>query len=124
MKTRRLSSLTKALLAAVLVVLPVTARAQDTDRTDASMTNTPLPTYVIRGARVVTVSGADIENATVVISNGRIGAVGAGVTVPSGAQEIDGRGLTVYPGMIDLGTNMGLNEGPTGAPGTMDTQEL
>jgi imidazolonepropionase-like amidohydrolase len=126
MKTTRLNAVTSAALAFALLALPLArpARAQDTDRTDASMTNTPAPTYVIRNARIVTVSGADIENGTVVISGGRITAVGATVTVPTGAQEIDARGLTVYPGMIDLGTNMGLAEVPTGAPGTMDTQEL
>jgi imidazolonepropionase-like amidohydrolase len=111
---------------AILVSVPLAqqARAQDTDRTDAQMTNTPAPTYVIRNARIVTVSGADIENGTIVISGGRITAVGASVSVPAGAQEIDARGLTVYPGMIDLGTNMGLVEVGTGAPGTVDTQEL
>lgn len=102
---------------------PLFARAQDPVRPDANMTDTPAPTYVIRGARVVTVSGADIENATVVISNGRIAAVGAGVTAPSGAQEIDGRGLAVYPGMIDLGTNMGLTE-VSSVGATNDTNEL
>ena len=106
------------------LVVSATAIAQDTDRIDARLTNTPLPTYVIRNARIVTVSGADIENGTLVISNGRIAAVGANATAPAGAQEIDGRGLIVYPGMIDLATNMGLAEVPTGAPGTMDTQEL
>jgi imidazolonepropionase-like amidohydrolase len=124
MKTLRLSSLTSALLAAVLCLLPCVTRAQDTDRTDPSMTNTPLPTYVIRGARVITVSGADIENATVVITGGRISAVGAGVSAPAGAQVIDGSGLWVYPGMIDAGTNMGLAEVSSGAPGTIDTAEL
>ena len=124
MKTRQNSSFTSALLAAVLCLLPLSTSAQDTDRTDASMTNTPLPTYVIRGARVVTVSGADIENATVVITGGRISAVGASVSAPSGAQVIDAAGLTVYPGMIDLGTNMGLTEVSSGAPGTIDTAEL
>ncbi len=127
MKTLRLSSLNGALLAAALCLLPTStlvARAQDTDRTDASMTNTPLPTYVIRGARVVTVSGADIENATIVISNGRISAVGANVSAPAGAQTIDAAGLWVYPGMIDAGTNMGLTEISSGAPGTNDTNEL
>ena len=99
-------------------------RAQDPMRPDPSMTDTPAPTYVIRNARVVTVSGADIEDATVVISNGRIASVGASATAsPAGAQEIDGRGLTVYPGMIDLGTNMGLGEiSSVGA--TQDTSEL
>lgn len=127
MKTPRLSSFTGTLLAAALCLLPtsfIVARAQDTDRTDASTTNTPLPTYVIRGARVVTVSGAEIENATVVISNGRISAVGANVSAPAGAQVIDGAGLWVYPGMIDAGTSMGLAEVSSGAPGTIDTAEL
>ena len=124
MKTPRLSSFTGALLAAVLCLLPLSAHAQDTDRTDASMTNTPLPTYVIRGARVVTVSGAEIENATVVVTGGRISAVGANVNAPSGAQVIDASGLWVYPGMIDVGTNMGLTEVSSGAPGTIDTAEL
>jgi imidazolonepropionase-like amidohydrolase len=127
MKTPRLSSLTAAALAAALSLLPLgskVARAQDTDRTDASMTNTPLPTYVIRGARVVTVSGADIENATVVISDGRISAVGANAPAPAGAQTIDASGLWLYPGMIDAGTSMGLAEVSSGAPGTLDTAEL
>ena len=106
------------------LVVSATAVGQDTDRIDPQLTNTPLPTYVIRNARIVTVSGADIENGTLVISNGRIAAVGANATAPAGAQEIDGRGLIVYPGMIDLATNMGLAEVPAGAPGTMDTQEL
>lgn len=112
-----------ALFAAVMLVSS-DARAQDTDRTDAQMTNTPLPTYVIRNARIVTVSGAEIEGGSLVISQGRIAAVGSSVNAPAGAQEIDARGLSVYPGMIDLGTNMGLVEVPTGAPGTVDVQEL
>ncbi|HJQ33719.1 MAG TPA: amidohydrolase family protein [Pyrinomonadaceae bacterium] len=111
------------LAVALLLVLPFAARAQDTDRADPSMTNTPAPTYVIRNARVVTVSGAEMENASVVISGGRIAAVGANVSAPAGAQEIDARGLTVYPGMIDLGTQMGLNE-VSSVGATIDTNEL
>src|ERR1044071_7421830 len=126
MKTRRLSSLTRALLAAALCLLPTSikvARAQDTDRTDPSMTNTPPPTYVIRGAHVVTVSGADIDNATVVITGGRISAVGTNVNAPAGAQTIDAAGLWVYPGMIDAGTSMGLSE-VSSVGATNDTNEL
>jgi imidazolonepropionase-like amidohydrolase len=100
------------------------AIAQDTDRIDPQLTNTPLPAYVIRNARIVTVSGAEIENGSVVISEGKISAVGVNVSAPAGAKEIDGKGLTVYPGMIDLGTNMGLVEIPTGVPGSVDSQEL
>ena len=81
-------------------------------------------TFAIRNARIVTVSGPDIENGTVVIRDGKIEAVGANISVPSGAQTIDGHGLSVYPGMIDAGTNMGLVEVPQGANGTVDTAEV
>ena len=81
-------------------------------------------TFAIRNAKIVTVSGPDIENGTVVIRDGKIEAVGANVSVPSGAQTIDGHGLSVYPGMIDAGTNMGLVEVPQGANGTVDTAEV
>jgi imidazolonepropionase-like amidohydrolase len=59
--------------------------------------------YAIRGARIVAVAGATIETGTVVLKNGAIEAVGAAVPVPHDAVVIEGRGLTVYPGLIDLG---------------------
>ena len=80
-------------------------------------------TFAITGARIVTVSGATIENGTVVIQNGKITGVGANATVPAGAERIDGKGLTVFPGMIDAGTNMGLAEIGQGAPATIDLAE-
>ena len=84
----------------------------------------PRGVIAITNARIVTVSGPDIENGTVVIRDGKIEAVGASVNVPAGAQTIEGRGLSVYPGMIDAGTNMGLVEVPQGANGTVDLSEV
>ena len=75
-------------------------------------------------ARIVPVSGPAIENGTVVIQNGKIAAVGANVSVPSGAERIDGKGLTVFPGMIDAGTNMGLAEITLAVPGSVDLAEV
>lgn len=80
-------------------------------------------TFAIVNARVVTVSGAVIENGTVVIQNGKITAVGAGASVPSGAERIDGKGLSVYPGMIDSATGLGLAEIGQGANATIDIAE-
>jgi len=80
-------------------------------------------TFAIVNARIVTVSGAVIENGTVVIQNGKITAVGAGATVPAGAERIDGKGLSVYPGMIDAGTRLGLAEIGQGANATVDATE-
>jgi len=84
----------------------------------------PRGVVAIRNAKIVTVSGPDIENGTVLIRDGKIEAVGANVSVPAGAHTIDGRGLSVYPGMIDAGTNMGLVEVPQGANGTVDLSEV
>lgn len=81
-------------------------------------------TFAIVGARVVTVSGAVIENGTVLIRDGKIAAVGANVSVPNGAEKIDGKGLSVYPGMIDAGTNLGLAEIGQGVNGSVDISEV
>ena len=81
-------------------------------------------TFIIRNARVFTVSGPVIENGMVLIRDGLIAAVGANIQVPQGAREIDARGLNVYPGMIDAGTTLGLTEVSGGAAGTVDATEL
>ncbi|PYP87098.1 MAG: amidohydrolase [Blastocatellia bacterium AA13] len=80
-------------------------------------------TYAIRNARVVPVTGPPIERGTVVISGGKIAAVGASVAIPSGAKIIDASGLSIYPGMIDAGTTLGLSEIGSVA-GSVDTTEI
>lgn len=80
-------------------------------------------TYAIRNARIVTVTGPVIDNGTVVIANGRIAAVGANVAIPAGASVIDAKGLSVYPGMMDSGTTLGLEEIGSVA-GTQDKAEI
>src|SRR3979490_2609916 len=65
-------------------------------------------TFAIRGAKVIPVSSAPLENATVVMSRGIITAVGTNVTVPPDAWVIDGKGLIVYPGLIDGLTDVGV----------------
>jgi imidazolonepropionase-like amidohydrolase len=69
-------------------------------------------TIAITGGRLLTVSHGTIENGVLVISAGKIAAVGeAGkTTIPAGAEMVDARGLTVYPGLIDPETNFGLTE--------------
>src|ERR1700752_219554 len=84
----------------------------------------PRGVVAIRNAKIVTVSGPDIENGTVLIRDGKIEAVGATVNAPSGARIIEGRGLYVYPGLIDAGTSMGLVEVPQGGSGGVDTSEV
>lgn len=79
-------------------------------------------TYAITHAKIFTVSGTPIDDGTLVIKDGKIAAVGAGVTVPAEAKVIDAKGLQVYPGLFDPITQMGLREiGAVGA--TVDSTE-
>jgi len=65
--------------------------------------------FAIRGAKVVTVSGPPIEDATVVVARGVILAVGKDASIPADAWVIEGKGLTVYPGLVDALTDVGLS---------------
>ena len=52
------------------------------------------------GARIIDGTGkAPVENATIIVRNGRVEAVGSSVKVPSGAQRIDASGKTIIPGL-------------------------
>ncbi len=86
----------------------------------ASAAEAPL---FIRDARVVTVSGAVLEKASIVVKDGLIASVGSGLAAPEGARVIEGQGKTVYPGLFDGLTTLGLVEVGQGAPGTVDTSE-
>ncbi|MFL6227810.1 MAG: amidohydrolase family protein [Pyrinomonadaceae bacterium] len=107
LKTRkRLRAATNALFALSLALAPLagSASAQNPDPQRPAA----IDTYAITNARIVPVSGAEISRGTVVIRNGLIAAVGAGVAAPSDARVIDGTGLSVYPGLIDANTTLGL----------------
>ncbi len=69
----------------------------------------------IVNAKIVTVSGPTIARGTVVVRNGLIEAVGENVTVPPDAWVVAGEGLTVYPGLIDPLSTVGI-AGAAAAP--------
>lgn len=71
-----------------------------------------IDTYAITNARIVTMAGPVIERGTVVMRNGLITQVGANVAAPPDARVIDGTDLTVYPGIIDANTNLGMPDAP------------
>jgi imidazolonepropionase-like amidohydrolase len=64
--------------------------------------------FAIRGARVVPVTGPAMEDATIVVARGVIVAVSKDATIPADAWVIDGKGLTVYPGLFDAFTDVGI----------------
>ncbi len=63
---------------------------------------------VFRNARIVTMKGDEvIESGDLVVTDGRIGAVGpsGGVTVPASAASFDAKGKTIVPGFVDMHTH-------------------
>lgn len=102
-------------LAISIVLLPVVALTPSFTKAQRSA----LDTYAITNARIVTVSGPPISSGTVVIRDGLIAAVGANVTAPADARIIDGAGLTIYPGLIDSATSLGIPQpSPLPSPST------
>jgi imidazolonepropionase-like amidohydrolase len=79
--------------------------------------------YAIRGARLYTLAGHDVENGTIIIRGGKIEAVGVNLEVPADARVIDASGLEVYPGLFDPVTQLGLNEIPA-VRASVDVTEL
>ena len=77
------------------------------------------PTYAIRNAKIVTVSGPIFEKGTIIIRNGLIEAIGPAekTAVPEDAEVIEAEGLCAYPGLISAHTNLLLEEPQAPAPG-------
>ena len=85
--------------------------------------------FAIQGAKLVPVSGPAVDNGTIVLEDGLITAIGRDVKIPPAAWVIEGKGLTVYPGLIDAMSSVGLPEsagrgrrgsgGPPGNQGEM-----
>lgn len=93
----------KILLLALVIGLSTTVSAQITGKANYG-------TFALTNATIETVTNGTIQNGTVVISDGLITEVGTNVNVPSGATTINCQGLTIYPGMINGGGNLGLEE--------------
>ena len=73
----------------------------------------------VKAARLIDgLGGARVSNAVVLIENDRITAVGAGLSIPSGAQVIDLGSATILPGFIDCHTHI------TGQPGDNFYEDL
>jgi len=68
--------------------------------------------FAIRGARVFPASGPPLENATIIVSRGLITAVGKDVAIPPEAWVVEGKGLIVYPGLVDSFTDVGIPAAP------------
>lgn len=79
-------------------------------------------TLALTGGTVHTITAGDLQNATVLVKDGKIVAVGASVDVPSDATVVDCAGKQVYPGVVSANTTLGLTE-ISSVAGSEDTQE-
>ncbi|MFZ3263337.1 MAG: amidohydrolase family protein [Terriglobales bacterium] len=64
----------------------------------------------LKGGKLLTITHGTIDNGVLVMQGGKITAVGANVAIPANAQVIDATGMTIYPGLIDSETHLGLTE--------------
>jgi len=112
----------KAVIATILVFIVITAIRKFVQKSVVSAQQAA-NVFVIRNAKIVTVTGATIERGSVLIRDGKIAEVGARVAAPGNAKVIDATGLSVYPGLIDCGTSLGLTEIGS-IQETRDTTEL
>jgi imidazolonepropionase-like amidohydrolase len=95
----------------LLLLIPASVFAADND------------SFLLRGATVHTLAGAQIENGSVLVRSGRIIGVGKDIAAPKDVKIIDAKGLHVYPGLIDAATEIGLVE-VNAVRETLDTTEL
>jgi imidazolonepropionase-like amidohydrolase len=85
--------------------------AQQSTPVRALRDNTP-GVHALTGARIVVTPGRVLENATLIIRDGRIEAVGNDVRVPPDAIVRDMSGRTLYAGFIDAHADLGLDDAP------------
>ena len=79
--------------------------------------------FLLKGATVHTMAGPEIQNGSVLVRNGKIIGVGKNLAAPKDVKVIDVKGMQVYPGMIDSGTEVGLVE-INSVNATIDTTEI
>lgn len=79
--------------------------------------------FLIRNVDVYPVTGAEMKGVSVLVQDGKIADIGAKIVAPRGIKIVEGKGLRLYPGMIDSNTELGLSE-VSAERVTVDTGEL
>ena len=130
-KAAMLRPLTAAVCAALLAGCASTQTASETAPTSAASqapafasTYRPIASapVLITGATVLTGDGRRLENADVLLREGKVAAVGNGLAADAGAIRIDGSGKWVTPGLIDVHSHLGVYPSP-GASAHSDGNE-
>ena len=113
--------MTKSALAALLALVTASAAAAPRLPPQARPGGDPYPsTYhavpaapvIIRDATVLTGTGERLEEADVLLRNGRVAAIGRDLEAPPEATVVDGRGKWLTPGIIDVHSHLGVYASP------------
>ena len=99
----------KKIFLLLAVVAGQAAHAQETFPVNGT-SNKNHTTYAFTNARIVVDPETTIENGTLIVKDGLITAVGPKAAVPKGAETVDLKGKTIYPGLIDAYTSYGMPE--------------
>ena len=109
-------------LAALILLVLIVPSKKGSDAVEDQFPNDQFPsTYqprhaepvLIRNATVLTGTDKEIAHADVLLTDGKIAAVGQHLQVPSGARVVDGKGKFVTPGIIDIHSHLGVYPSPS-----------
>jgi len=95
------------------VAEPIEAIVYNTDPYPSTYTPLPSETTAIINAHILDGVGGEIESGVIVLTDGRISAIGADVSAPDGARVIDAQGRWVTPGIIDVHSHLGDYPSPS-----------
>jgi imidazolonepropionase-like amidohydrolase len=79
--------------------------------------------FFLRNVDVYPVSAKEMKGVSLLVQDGKIADIGPKLVPPKGIRVVEGKGLRVYPGLIDSATNLGLQE-VSAVRETVDTGEL
>ncbi|PYP21497.1 MAG: amidohydrolase [Gemmatimonadetes bacterium] len=96
---------------------PQAAQAAESSSTEraqypSSYRRHPNPPVVIRNATIMTATGQEIANGSLLMKDGKIVAIGKSVDAPADAAVVDGTGKYVTPGLIDDHSHLGVYAAP------------
>ena len=106
-----------SLLSTALLTLCVSSHADQTSPIQGIIDKTP-NLIAFTGATVFSEPGKKLDNAVVLVADGRISAVGVDIKVPAGYLQIDASRYTLYPGFIDPYTQYGIDAATPAKPGS------
>lgn len=86
---------------------------QESKAFDSTYTIPDAPKYFLEGATILTGTGEQIDNGNLLLSEGKIEALGTNLSAPEDAIKIDASGKWITPGIIDVHSHMGVYPNPS-----------